>query len=147
MPFAARTRSTPTKGGTCRNWKISAYYRLLTLSCVPAYLALIIWAGDVFVSAPLNMLGQLGWLLSIGTVGGLIITVAHELIHKDDELERLAGGFLLAQVFYGGFKVEHIRGHHVHVSTPEDASSPFLTGRSMPSCPMPMYTIFAMPGS
>ncbi|MGA4815139.1 fatty acid desaturase [Pseudomonas aeruginosa] len=24
---------------------------------------------------------------------------------------------------YAGFKVEHVRGHHVHVSTPEDASS------------------------
>ena len=38
-------------------------------------------------------------------------------------LAALAGGLLLAAVCYAGFKVEHVRGHHVHVSTPEDASS------------------------
>ena len=62
-------------------------------------------------------------VVSIGIVGGLGINVAHELIHKDDKLETWAGGFLLSMVCYAGFKVEHIRGHHVHVSTPEDASS------------------------
>ncbi|HYD78237.1 MAG TPA: alkane 1-monooxygenase, partial [Paucimonas sp.] len=38
-------------------------------------------------------------------------------------LERAAGGILLATVCYGGFKIEHLYGHHVHVSTPLDASS------------------------
>jgi alkane 1-monooxygenase len=57
-------------------------------------------------------------------VGGILaINTAHELIHKDGRLEPWAGGALLASVGYQGFKVEHLRGHHVHVSTPEDASS------------------------
>jgi alkane 1-monooxygenase len=30
---------------------------------------------------------------------------------------------LLASVGYHGFKVEHLRGHHVHVATPADAST------------------------
>lgn len=99
------------------------YYRLLTLACIPAYLALIVWGGHVFLTYDFNWVGKLGWLMSIGTVGGLAITVAHELVHKDEKLEQMAGGFLLSMVTYGGFKVEHVRGHHVHVSTPEDASS------------------------
>ncbi len=99
------------------------YYRILTLACVPAYLALIIWACQVFVTTDFNWIGKLGWLMSIGTVGGLAITVAHELIHKDEKLEQWAGGLLLSFVSYAGFKVEHVRGHHVNVSTPEDASS------------------------
>ncbi|MGC3832769.1 alkane 1-monooxygenase, partial [Pseudomonas aeruginosa] len=45
------------------------------------------------------------------------------LIHKDPQLEQNAGGLLLPAVCYAGFKVEHVRGHLVHVSTPEDASS------------------------
>lgn len=99
------------------------YYRNLTLACVPAYGALIAWAGWLFVHQDLNTAGKIGWLLSVGTIGGLAITVAHELIHKQGRLERSAGGVLLALVCYGGFKVEHVRGHHVHVSTPRDASS------------------------
>jgi alkane 1-monooxygenase len=101
------------------------YYRLLSLSTVPLLLGMLIWAGWVFASYDAwNWIGQLGWLLSVGTVTGAIgITVAHELIHKDPPLEQNAGGLLLAAVCYAGFKIEHLRGHHVHVCTPEDASS------------------------
>lgn len=35
----------------------------------------------------------------------------------------IAGGLPLTGVGDHGFKIEHVRGHHVHVSTPEDASS------------------------
>lgn len=100
-----------------------SYYKLLTLACVPAYFALIVWGAHIFSSQGFSFLGQLGWIMSIGTVGGLGITVAHELIHKDEKLESHAGGVLLSMVTYAGFKVEHVRGHHVNVSTPEDASS------------------------
>jgi alkane 1-monooxygenase len=101
------------------------YYRVLSLTTVPALLGMLGWAGWVFVSHEAwSWVGQLGWVLSVGTVTGAIgITVAHELIHKDPALEQNAGGLLLAAVCYGGFKIEHVRGHHVHVSTPEDASS------------------------
>ncbi|MFE8069669.1 alkane 1-monooxygenase [Marinobacteraceae bacterium S3BR75-40.1] len=99
------------------------YYRILTLACVPAYAALLVWGALVFMEDNLSIIGKLGWLMSIGTVGGLGIAVAHELIHKDEKLEQWAGGLLLSMVSYAGFKIEHIRGHHVHVSTPEDASS------------------------
>ena len=74
-------------------------------------------------SGTFSLVGSIGWIVSIGIVGGLGINVALELIHKDEKLENRAGGFLLSLVCYAGFKVEHLRGHHVHVSTPEDASS------------------------
>jgi alkane 1-monooxygenase len=101
------------------------YYRVLSLATVLGLLGMLGWAGWVFVSHEAwSWVGQLGWVLSVGTVTGAIgITVAHELIHKDPALEQNAGGLLLAAVCYGGFKIEHVRGHHVHVSTPEDASS------------------------
>ncbi len=99
------------------------YYRWLTMGSVPAYFLLILWAGSIFTDGTFSLLGQVGWILSIGTVGALAITIAHEMIHKDEKSEQWLGGVLLSMVCYGGFKVEHLRGHHVNVSTPEDASS------------------------
>jgi len=99
------------------------YYAVIALACVPAYFLLLIWGANIFIYSGYSFSGKLGWLLSIGIIGGLGITAAHELIHKDEKLEKNAGGLLLSMVCYGGFKVEHIRGHHVTVSTPEDASS------------------------
>ena len=100
------------------------FYRILTLLCLPLQLANLFFSGWVFYTVDFNLAGSIGWLLSLGVIGGIVaIVVGHELVHKDPKIERLAGGLLLASVFYGGFKVEHLRGHHVHVSTPEDASS------------------------
>ncbi|MDO9321951.1 MAG: alkane 1-monooxygenase [Pseudomonas sp.] len=101
------------------------YYRLLTLACVPILLGMLSWAGWILANnLEWSWLGQLGWTLSVGIVMGAIgITVAHELVHKDPAIEQNAGAILLAAVCYAGFKVEHVRGHHVHVSTPECASS------------------------
>lgn len=99
------------------------FYRAITLGWVVAFAALLVWGMVTLASGTFSVVGGLGWIVSIGIVGGLGINVAHELIHKDGKLETWAGGFLLSLVCYAGFKVEHLRGHHVHVSTPEDASS------------------------
>lgn len=99
-------------------------YRWLALAMVPIWFGVLFWSGWIFVHNDYSLLGQFGWILSIGTLGGIIaINLGHELIHKDPRIENWAGGLLLASVSYGGFKVEHVRGHHVTVSTPEDASS------------------------
>ena len=100
------------------------WFMWLTLAAVPAQGALLLWSAWHYAHAGFGLAGSIGWLLSQGIVGGVLaINVAHELIHKDTALERGAGGLLLTSVGYHGFKIEHVRGHHVHVSTPEDASS------------------------
>lgn len=99
------------------------FYQVMTLGWVAGFVVLLIWGLQVLASGIFSLPGAIGWTFSIGIVGGLGINVAHELIHKDGKLETRAGGFLLALVCYGGFRVEHLRGHHVHVSTPDDASS------------------------
>ena len=99
-------------------------FTAMTLAALPVQVAVMLWSGRHFVDAGFGPLGIAGWLLSQGIVGGVLaINVAHELIHRDTRLERAAGGLLLTSVGYHGFKVEHVRGHHVHVSTPADASS------------------------
>lgn len=102
--------------------KLASYYPLITLACLPLQLVMLWMALDYF--ALLSTPGKIGWILSVGVVGGIgAINVAHELIHKPNRLEQWFGGALLSTVCYAGFKVEHLRGHHVHVSTPKDPSS------------------------
>ena len=56
-------------------------------------------------------------------VSGIAINTAHELGHKRDSLERWLSRIALAQTGYGHFYIEHNRGHHVRVATPEDPAS------------------------
>lgn len=110
------------------------WYTLLLLSVVPLQLALIFWGVGLYASPELSLWGKLGWMLSMGAVLSTAgITVAHELVHRKSPLESNAGGLLLASVCLGSFKVEHVRGHHQYVGTPEDASSAPL-GRTVYSC-------------
>lgn len=100
-----------------------SWYRNLTFLCLPLQ-GWNLLSGAMLLSQLPGGWAGFGWILSIGTISSVIaITVGHELIHKNERLEQVAGGILLATVCYGGFKIEHVRGHHVNVSTPEDASS------------------------
>jgi alkane 1-monooxygenase len=69
------------------------------------------------------MVGDLGLLATIAMVGGIAINTAHELGHKRKNAERWLSKVALAQTGYGHFFIEHNRGHHVRVATPEDPAS------------------------
>ena len=71
----------------------------------------------------LSLVSKIGLALTIGLVGGIGINTAHELGHKKIEWERWLSRIVLAQSFYGHFYVEHNKGHHVRVATPEDPAS------------------------
>jgi alkane 1-monooxygenase len=108
------------------------YYRYCTYAFIPFQFASIVFgaylftAGDVSwlgYDGPLGLLGKLGVALSVGVLGGVGINTAHEMGHKKDALERWLSKVTLAQTFYGHFFIEHNRGHHVRVATPEDPAS------------------------
>ncbi|PJJ57751.1 alkane 1-monooxygenase [Mumia flava] len=71
----------------------------------------------------LSVLDKVGLAISIGAIGGIGINTAHELGHKREANERWLSKIALAQSFYGHFYIEHNRGHHVRVATPEDPAS------------------------
>ncbi|MCX7165823.1 MAG: alkane 1-monooxygenase [Rhodocyclales bacterium] len=119
-----RDTANPDEAGETQAMQNEVYYRALTLLALPIQVLLLAWSGWVFVHGDLGFFGHLGWLVSMGVVSGInAINIAHELIHRHGRLEPWAGGVLLSLVAYGGFKVEHVRGHHVNVSTLQDASS------------------------
>jgi alkane 1-monooxygenase len=97
------------------------FYRGVTLAAVPIQLALVGLGAWAFATVEMSLAERIGWIVSVGTAtGGVGITFAHELIHKQRRVDQLAGGVLLALACYPGFKIEHVRGHHVHVGTPLD---------------------------
>lgn len=100
------------------------FYRFMVLMSLPAFFALLVFGAWAFVSLEMTFFQALGWLLSIGLFGAVFgINSAHELCHKTTKIEPFFSGLLLSLVCYSTFKVEHIRGHHVYVSTPDDRSS------------------------
>lgn len=89
---------------------------------LPLQLALLIVAIRIAPSLPMGQL--IVFALAVGTVtGGMGITIAHELGHRASRLDRAIGKALLVTVAYGHFYVEHVRGHHVRVATPEDPAT------------------------
>ncbi|MFD9804743.1 alkane 1-monooxygenase [Streptomyces sp. NPDC059071] len=108
------------------------YYRYCTYAYIPFQLLSLTVACYLWTATDLSWLGvdgglgvvsKLGLALSMGVMGGVGINTAHELGHKKDELERWLSKITLAQTFYGHFYIEHNRGHHVRVATPEDPAS------------------------
>ncbi|MGZ8725794.1 MAG: alkane 1-monooxygenase, partial [Aeromicrobium sp.] len=105
------------------------YYRWVTYLFIPAQLVSLIWGAYLFGggtfggSAPLDVVDKIGLALALGMVAGIGINTAHELGHKKEEHERWFARVALAQTFYGHFFIEHNRGHHVRVATPEDPAS------------------------
>jgi alkane 1-monooxygenase len=116
--------ANPTSGQIISLEK-SLYYKLLVIMIIPAQLSLLLYGAHVFSSInALNLFGRIGWILSNGMCSATLALLAgHELIHKPSSAEQMMGSFLLASVCNTGFRVEHIRGHHVNVSTPLDVYS------------------------
>ena len=99
------------------------YYRVLTFLYLPLQYAGFFWGAWMITYGGLSTVAQVGLTLTVGAVGGIGIANAHELGHKKDKAERWLAKVVLAQTAYGHFVVEHNRGHHARVATPEDPAS------------------------
>ncbi len=99
------------------------YYRFLTYAVVPLHFVALIgaawWAG----TQDLSWWAFIALAIVAGITSGLGINTGHELGHKKSKLERNLAKIVLAVPVYGHFWIEHSRGHHRDVSTPEDPAS------------------------
>lgn len=117
-----------TDGSNPPEWAVpqleeDRYYRVATYLFLPLQFASLVWATWYVTTSGMGWIDQLGLALTVGTVAGIAINTAHELGHKRDKLERRLSKVAFAQSAYGHFYVEHNRGHHSRVSTPEDPAS------------------------
>jgi len=99
------------------------YYRWLTYLFLPLQYAGFAVAFWYIATADISTIDRVGLAVTIGFIGGLGINTAHELGHKKETVERWLSKVALAQTFYGHFYIEHNRGHHVRVATPDDPAS------------------------
>jgi alkane 1-monooxygenase len=99
-----------------------AFARWIPRLQLPLQIVLLVQAVRI---APQLEWGELVvFALAVGTVtGSLGITIAHELGHRASRLDRFIAKALLVTVCYGHFFVEHVRGHHVRVATPDDPAT------------------------
>ncbi|MES1924830.1 alkane 1-monooxygenase [Salinisphaera sp. T31B1] len=99
------------------------FYRYSTYIYVVVQMGLFIGAAAIVGTQPLSVAEWLGFTTTIGMLSGISINTAHELGHKRTRLEGWLAKIALAPVAYGHFYVEHNRGHHSKVATPEDPAS------------------------
>jgi alkane 1-monooxygenase len=99
------------------------YYRWCTYVFIPIQYAGLIFACWLWADGGLSTVDSIGLALTMGMVSGIAINTAHELGHKRADLEKWLSKVALAQSGYGHFFIEHNRGHHVRVATPEDPAS------------------------
>ncbi|NBE55230.1 alkane 1-monooxygenase [Streptomyces boluensis] len=99
------------------------YYRWCTYAYLPVQYAGLVLGCWLLTRGDLGAADRIGLTITLGGVAGIGINTAHELGHKKESTERWLSKVALAQTVYGHFFIEHNRGHHVRVATPEDPAS------------------------
>ena len=96
------------------------YILYVTVAC--HYLTLFVgaWAAG---TQNLDWVAYAGLALSVGIMNGFAVATAHELGHKKSAVERWLAKICLATGAYGQYMIDHNRGHHKEVATPEDSGS------------------------
>ncbi|QSE97196.1 alkane 1-monooxygenase [Fulvivirga lutea] len=101
------------------------FYRFVTFIWTYVQVAFVIWGCYVIAMGQWSGWYELiGFTLGFAVVtGGIGITVAHELGHKKEAIERFYSKVLLMTVSYMHFYIEYNKGHHVHVATMGDPAT------------------------
>jgi alkane 1-monooxygenase len=106
-----------------RELESDRYYRWITYLFLPLQYAGFVLGMWVIARGDLDTWERIGLAVTVGFIGGLGINTAHELGHKKESHERWLSKIALSQSAYGHFYIEHNRGHHVRVATPDDPAS------------------------
>ena len=78
-----------------------------------------IWVVSFFDH--LSYIEAIGLMMVQGMItGGVGITFAHELMHRNTKSERFLADLLMGMSVYGHFRTEHILVHHRFVGTKKD---------------------------
>ena len=99
------------------------YYRFTVHSLVFVAIALFL-SYVVFVGTQdLPWWAIFALIIGVGANSGGVMVMTHELGHKANKLDRLTAKIGNMLMGYGHFNIEHNKGHHTWVATPEDPAS------------------------
>lgn len=122
-PIVGVFKGNPSKEEIAAH-KDEFYYKAITIAWVIVQTLMLCWLFWIFTFDSISTEQFIPILINTFLMtGGVGITVAHELGHKTTKTERFCSKWLLVQVFYGHFYIEHNRGHHIHVATPADPAT------------------------
>jgi len=96
----------------------------LYLSVILDWCTLLYFQNWIYYNiANMSYLQIIFLVLSAGYSGSSNINIAHELLHKNNILDKFMGLSTLSKNMYLHFYIEHVHGHHRRVATPEDPTS------------------------
>lgn len=99
-------------------------YETQVLISVPVQVALLLLTFHKISIGAFEGPWLVGAVVSTGLgCGGIGINVGHELGHRRSRFHQLCAKVLLGTSLYAHFFIEHNRGHHVRVATPDDPAS------------------------
>ncbi len=99
------------------------WYRFLLFASIPVGWFSVIASMAIACAPGTPLWAFFAAALSAAIISGSSITVGHELGHKPNRLDQWGAKFANALSGYGHFCIEHNRGHHLMVATPEDPAS------------------------
>lgn len=99
------------------------YFDFLVYSHVWIHFFILVYVAIQISSHHFSNIQILGFVLSQGVYASSIINVSHELGHRNHPLAIIHARVALMFVCYHHFIIEHNRGHHVHVATPNDPAT------------------------
>ncbi len=106
------------------NRKHDLFYQRILLLYLPTHVALIVGGMVYLFVMPISFIELVLLSFMIGIITGSVgINIAHELMHKANLLNQVVSRIILTFVCYGHFVIEHVRGHHVNVATPNDPAT------------------------
>jgi len=104
--------------------KANRSYDYMLYFIVPLQYGALIYFLFSMQDVPLTWWEGMGRIFTMGLLCGTFgINVGHELGHRVNKIEQLLAKLLLATSLYMHFFIEHNKGHHKHVATPQDPSS------------------------
>ncbi|MFQ5738475.1 MAG: alkane 1-monooxygenase [Acidobacteriota bacterium] len=116
-------KENPTARQEAEMSRAAAYDWVLYL-VVPAQYGQLAYFLHRVSSGSLDTLGLIGATCTMGICCGVLgINVAHELGHRHRPGERFLAKSLLLTSLYLHFFIEHNRGHHTRIATPDDPAS------------------------
>lgn len=97
-------------------------FAIIPLLLIPLqFAAIIVLASRAHSLGPVSLLGA---IISVGSCCGIIgLNVGHELGHRRQKHWQMLSRVLYGTSLYAHFFVEHNRGHHARVATPDDPAS------------------------
>lgn len=100
-----------------------SYYRWVTYAMVPVLTFCFLFNIAFLATQPLEPIYWWAVALTTGSMLGFGLNLSHELGHKKRKLDQWLALWTQSLGAYGHFSIEHNRGHHRDVATPEDPAS------------------------